>query len=854
MSAFYLPHDIEIITQLCYNHLMIKKTPVIIWEEKLEFVKNHNKTAIFYEGKEYSYKELIAGAKEYASLLDLAKEEKAVIFMENRPELLYAFLGIWDKKGTCVCLDAASKVSEFQYFIEDCTPKYIFVSNNTYDIAKEAINLSGVQTIVLNVDEIDLSKADKEGIIYAPDREAVALILYTSGTTGSPKGVMLTFDNILVNIEGLNKYKMYEPTDRVLALLPMHHIFPLLGSGIVPLQQGATIAFLKELSSQAMVDALKNYKITMMIGVPRLWEMLHKKIMEKINSNKVIKSLFKLCEKLDNKELSKKIFKKVHEGFGGNIRFFVSGGSKLNPEVSRDFKTLGIDVCEGYGLTETAPMISFTPINQVVPGSAGKIMDGVQVKIAEDGEILSKGRNLMKGYYKKPEATAEVIDSEGWFHTGDLGELKNDYLFVTGRKKEMIVLSNGKNINPVEIEQFILSKTDLIEEMVVIEYNSLLTAVIYPNFTKVKEHRVTNIAETLKTGIIDKYNGSTPNYKKILDLKIVQQELPKTKIGKIRRFMVPALLEGKIEEEKEENIPTFEEYKAISDYLTNLKGKKVMSNAHLELDLGLDSLDLVEFIAFVESSFGVTLTEEVLTENPTVIKIAEYLKENSTSLEIKDVDWKKILEKDNFEGLPKSNSMGKLVKALFKPLFSLYIKIEKEGLENSKVTKPTVFVGNHQSFLDGFIFTQSIDNKTLDNTYFLAKVAHFKKGFMSYLGENSNIMLIDINKNLAETLQCAATALRQGKNIVIFPEGTRSRDGEMREFKKFYGILAKELNADIVPFGIKGAYELFPAHRKIPKSGTVKIKFFPRVSSETLPVEDIVKNNFNEIKEWVDKI
>ncbi|MGL4511159.1 lysophospholipid acyltransferase family protein, partial [Cetobacterium sp.] len=251
---------------------------------------------------------------------------------------------------------------------------------------------------------------------------------------------------------------------------------------------------------------------------------------------------------------------------------------------------------------------------------------------------------------------------------------------------------------------------------------------------------------------------------------------------------------------------------------------------------------------------GVTLTEEVLTENPTVIKIAEYLKENSTSLEIKDVDWKKILEKDNFEGLPKSNSMGKLVKALFKPLFSLYIKIEKEGLENSKVTKPTVFVGNHQSFLDGFIFTQSIDNKTLDNTYFLAKVAHFKKGFMSYLGENSNIMLIDINKNLAETLQCAATALRQGKNIVIFPEGTRSRDGEMREFKKFYGILAKELNADIVPFGIKGAYELFPAHRKMPKSGTVKIKFFPRVSSETLPVEDIVKNNFNEIKEWVDKV
>ncbi|WP_047381959.1 AMP-binding protein [Cetobacterium sp. ZWU0022] len=818
----------------------------------MEFVKNHNKTAIFYEGREYSYKELIAGAKEYATMLDLEKEGKAVVFMENRPELLYAFLGIWDKKGTCVCLDAASKVSEFQYFIEDCRPKYIFVSENTYEVAREAVEISGVDTTILNVDKIDLSNANKEGIIYSPDGDAVALILYTSGTTGSPKGVMLTFDNILVNIEGLNKYNMYQPTDRVLALLPMHHIFPLLGSGIVPLQQGATIAFLKELSSQAMVDALKNYKITMMIGVPRLWEMLHKKIMEKINSNKVIKTLFKAAEKVDSKDFSKKLFKKVHEGFGGNIRFFVSGGSKLNPEVSRDFKTLGIDVCEGYGLTETAPMISFTPINQVVPGSAGKIMDGVEVKIAEDGEILSRGRNLMKGYYNKPEATAEVIDTDGWFHTGDLGEVKGEYLYVTGRKKEMIVLSNGKNINPIEIEQWIMSNTDLIEEMVVTEYNALLTAVVYPNFAKVKEHRVTNIAETLKNEVIDKYNGTAPNYKKILDLKIVQQELPKTKIGKIRRFMVTDLLEGKVEIEKEENAPTFEEYVVISEYLSNLKSKKVTSKAHLELDLGLDSLDLVEFMAFVQSSFGVNLTEEILTENPTVIAISEYLKENSEGLEVKDIDWKTILEKESLEGFPKSNCAGKIVKTILKPLFSGYIKIEKETVENLDVNKPTIFIGNHQSFLDGFIFNQSVDNKILDNTYYLAKVAHFQKGFMKSLGENSNVMLIDINKNLAETLQSAATALRKGKNIVIFPEGTRTRDGEMKEFKKFYAILAKELNADIVPFGIKGAYELFPAHRKTPMKGTVKVKFFPKVLPATLTVEEIVEKNSNDIKRWLE--
>ncbi|MGL6066226.1 MAG: AMP-binding protein [Cetobacterium sp.] len=819
----------------------------------MEFVKNHNKIAIIYEGIKYTYKELIAGAKEYASMLDLKKEERAVVFMENRPELFYSFLGIWDKKGTCVCLDAASKVSEFEYFIKDCTPKYIFVSNNTYSVAKEAVEAVNLDTVIFNIDEIDLSKANKEGVIYSPDNDAVALILYTSGTTGNPKGVMLTFDNILVNIEGLNKYNMYEPSDRILALLPMHHIFPLLGSGIIPLQQGATIVFLKELSSQSMMDALKSCKITIMIGVPRLWEMLHKKIIEKINSNKVAKTLFKICGKIQNKDLSKKIFKKVHEGFGGNIRFFVSGGSKLNADISRDFKALGIDICEGYGLTETAPMISFTPINCVVPGSAGKIMDGVEVKIAEDGEILSKGRNLMKGYFNRPEATAEVIDSDGWFHTGDLGEVKGDYLYVTGRKKEMIVLSNGKNINPIEIEQWITSKTDLIEEMVVIEYNSLLTAVVYPNFSKVKEHKITNISETLKNDVIDKYNVKAQNYKKILDLKIIQQELPKTKIGKIRRFMVKDLLDGKVEKEIKETAPTFKEYSIIQKYLSNLKGKSVLSTSHLELDLGLDSLDLVEFIAFVSNSFGVELTEEVLVENPTVLKIAEYLESNSKNISIKDTDWSSILSKDNLEGLPKSNCARKIIKSLLKLPFSTYIKVEKEGVENLNINNPTIFVGNHQSFIDGFLFSHSLSNEILDNTCYLAKVAHFKDGILKSLGENSNVILIDINKNLSETLQTAATALRKNKNIVIFPEGTRTRDGKMIEFKKFYAILAKELNADIVPFGIKGAYEIYPPHKKLPKSGLVKIKFFEKVSSKDYSIEELVDKNFKTIKEWVEK-
>ena len=434
----------------------------------MNFVKDYNKTAIIYDGKRISYSEVIKKSKYFSTLFDIKPQDKVIIFMENRPELLYSFLGTWDKRGTCVCLDASFSGEELVYYLNDSDAKFIYTSNGSQKAVVEGLALSGKtsEVKVINVDEIEVKDIEiKEYILKAPERDDIALMLYTSGTTGNPKGVMLKFDNILVNIEGLDKYKMFISEDIVLALLPMHHIFPLLGAGVVPLAKGATIVFLKELSSQAMVEAFKEHRVTMMIGVPRLWEMLHKKIMEKINSSKVTKAVFKLAEKIESISIRKKIFKKVHEGFGGNVRFFVSGGSKLDPQISKDFLTLGIQVCEGYGMTETSPMISFTPINEIVPGSAGKILPGVEVKISEDGEILARGRNVMAGYYKRPEATAETIDSEGWIHTGDLGELKDEYLYVTGRKKEMIVLSNGKNINPVEIEQWIMANTNLKESV-----------------------------------------------------------------------------------------------------------------------------------------------------------------------------------------------------------------------------------------------------------------------------------------------------------------------------------------------------------------------------------------------------
>ena len=815
------------------------------------FVKDYNKTAIIYDDREYSYKEVILSAKSFSERINIKKEDRVIIFMENRPELLFSFLGIWNKQGTCVCLDGGFSGEELTYYIKDCEPKYIFTSKVNYEAAVKGLELAGMRNSVeiLIVDDIPIDYTGDDLTIEIEDKYFVSLILYTSGTTGNPKGVMLMFDNILINMEGLDEYKMFRTTDRVLALLPMHHIFPLLGAGVVPLGKGSTIVFLKEVSSQAMVEALQKYKITFIIGVPKLWEMLHKKIMEKINGGKITKFIFKLAEKINNKNFSRKIFKKVHDGFGGNIRFFVSGGSKLDPQVSRDFLTLGIDVCEGYGLTETSPMISFTPTDEVVPGSAGKILTGVTVKIADDGEILAKGRNVMKGYYGRPDATAEVIDKDGWFHTGDLGEIKNGLLYVTGRKKEMIVLSNGKNINPIEIEQWIMANTDLIKEMAIMDYEDKLTAVIYPDFYKLHEEGITNITETFKKGVIDKYNKQAASYKKVLDVKIVQEELPKTKIGKIRRFMLKDVINKK--EEKVQNIvePLTEEYKNISAFLKSIKNKPIIPNAHLELDLGLDSLDTVELLSHIEGTFGVKIDEQTFVEYCTVEKLAEYVEKHSNEM-MNDtkMDWKEILSKDTEGTLPKSNGIGKIIKFILKPAFAFFIKVKKEGLENIEKNEPVIFAGNHQSFLDGFIVNQAVPNSVLDKTYYFADIKHFRKGYMKFMGENSNIIFVDINKNLVNSLQMLSKALRSGKNIVIFPEGTRTRDGKINNFKKFFAILSKELNIPIVPFVIDGAYEAYPPSSKYPKGGDVKVKFLEKIYPSDMSYEEITERVYNTIK------
>ena len=823
----------------------------------IKFVTDFNKEAVFYKNKEYTYKDLIREAKYISKVLGIEKGEKVVNFMENRPEFICSFFGIWNSKGVPINIDAGYTAEELEYILTDADPKVIMTSNKNLKVAEEAIKLSGKNIRIINCDEIKSPEDFEvdEYVIYSPEPEDIGVLLYTSGTTGKPKGVVLTFDNLMSNVDAIVEIKMATPKDRLLALLPYHHVLPLSINLLMAIHIGTLVVLIDELSASAILGALQKYKITIVVGVPRLWEMIHKGLMEKIKSSKIANLLFELCKKVKSVTLSKIVFKKVHQALGGNIRYLVSGGAKLDPNIMDDFKVLGIKVLEGYGLTETSPIIAFTRPDDVCIGTVGKTIPGVEVKIADDGELLVKGRNVLKEYYNKPEATKEAKDENGWFHTGDLGKIENGYITIIGRKKEMIVLSNGKNINPIDIENEIAKGSDLIKEIAVMEHNNHLLALVYPDFKLIKERSITNITETLKWDIIDSYNINAPAYRKILEIKIVKDEFPKTKLGKLRRFMLKDILknledggENAHKERPEDPESKTREFQTLAQYIKEEKGENIYPDSHIEIDLGLDSLDIIQLNSFIEKTFGFKIKEEETVDLKVIKDICEYIRKNSKEYHLEKINWSEILKESIDYPLPSSNMIW-LTKIFFAPILKFYLGLKIKGIE--KLSKePRIIICNHVSFIDAFAVQRLFKGDMLKNTYYFAIKKHFDKAGLRFMANHGNIILMDINENLKESLQVSAEVLKEGKNLVIFPEGARTRDGKLQDFKKFFGILSKELNIPVTVLGIDGAYESMPFGSIFPRPAKIKLEVLGEVNPSGLSVEEIVNNSKEIIRVW----
>lgn len=829
----------------------------------IKFLYDRQKTAITYGEQKISYADVIKYVNFYSDFLDIEKGDRSALMMENRPESIFSFFSIWAKKGIAISLDAGYTVDQLAYVLGDSEPKYLFVSNKTKQVAEEANSKLNNNVKIINVDEIDLTtdyKIKQEEFANDSNKD-VAVLVYTSGTTGNPKGVMITYENIETNMAGVRAVDLVNENDVILAMLPYHHIMPLCFTLILPMYMGVPIVLLTEISSATLLKTLQENRVTVILGVPRVWEMLDKAIMTKINQSSLAKFMFRLASKTNSMSIRKMLFSKVHKQFGGHIRLMVSGGAKIDKTILEDFRTMGFRAIQGYGMTETAPIITFNVPGRERSDSAGEVIPDVEVKIADDGEILVKGKNVMKGYYKNETATKEAFDAEGWFHTGDLGRLEGKYLIIIGRKKEMIVLANGKNIDPNDIEAEIIKNTDLIKEIAVTEYNAQLLAIIYPDFEKIQAQQIVNIKDAIKWEVIDKYNVTAPNYKKIHDIKIVKEELPKTRIGKIRRFMLKDLLEDKVEtsdkkvEKKAVEVPSEirEKYDIINKYITERYNKDIDLDSHIELDLGFDSLDIVEFMNFLNSTFEIEIVEQDFVDHKTIsdiIKLVEEKSELTTEKVVEKVDknenLKKIIEGDSNVNLPPSAKYAKVLKFLFTPLFKFYFRYKYSGKENLG-EGAGIIVGNHQSYLDAFMLNNAFTYKELSNNYYIATALHFKSKTMKYLAGNGNIILVDANRNLKNTLQAASKVLKSGKKLIIFPEGARTRDGQLQEFKKTFAILAQELNVPIYPFVLKGAYEAFPYNKKFPKRHDISVQFLEKIESQNKTVEELVEETKNNI-------
>lgn len=449
--------------------------------------------------------------------------EKVCILSENRPEWAWSDYAILSLGAVTVPIYPTLLPKHIEYIINNCDSKLVLVSHEEQfaKLLEIADNLPQVKKFIifdkgnaehselLTLDEIrdlgrqQLEKNPKalEDALKKVKRENLASIIYTSGTTGEPKGVMLTHENFLSNVEASLRALPIQEDKVFLSFLPLSHSFERMVGHFLAMHAGCVIAYAE--SIDAVPQNLQEVKPTHMASVPRLFEKIYARVVESMEAapalrRKIFYWAVKIGKKANNYTLKNKkipgflkmrhnlakklVYSKLRERVGGRIDFFVSGGAPLSREIGEFFSAVGLPIIEGYGLTETSPVLTVNRLELIKFGSVGKALDNVELKIAEDGEIVARGPNIMKGYYKREADTREAIDPEGWFHTGDIGIIDEDgYLIITDRKKNLIVTAGGKNIAPQPIENALTSSRYIEQAVVIGDKRKFCSALIVPS-------------------------------------------------------------------------------------------------------------------------------------------------------------------------------------------------------------------------------------------------------------------------------------------------------------------------------------------------------------------------------------
>lgn len=517
--------------------------------------------------------------------LGVEKGDRVAILSENRPEWAISDFGILKAGAVNVPMFSTLTSAQVGYILKDSGAKIICVST---DEQLEKVNsitqeLPALERIIIYnemEDEIpegvsqfvDVCKLGKESDFQLEsysEEEEIATIIYTSGTTGNPKGVMLTHANFISNYNAAKSLIDVSNTDVLLSFLPLSHVFERLGGHYVPLFSGAKVAYAE--STFTVAQNMQEVSPTVMLSVPRLYETMHDRVLRAVQAGSSLKQkIFHWGVSVGSKVSSaiqqgkrpsailqlkqniadKLVFAKLKTATGGNLRFFISGGAALPQSIAEFFHAAGILILEGYGLTETSPVISLNHPEKWKFGTVGTPIPDIEVKIAEDGEILTRGPHVMKGYFNNDSATAEVIDGEGWFHTGDIGIFDEDgFLKITDRKKNIIVLSNGKNVAPQPIESQLVQSPYVNQIMLLGNERKNIAALIVPNFDALKSWASDNdvdssdISELLKQRAVEQ----------LIQKEIRERLSDFADFEQVRRF---ALLEREFSQEEDEMTPT----------------------------------------------------------------------------------------------------------------------------------------------------------------------------------------------------------------------------------------------------------------------------------------------------------
>lgn len=798
-------------------------------------IEKKEKLAIVFKDKEYTYSDLLKYSTAYQRFFskDGKNPEKILIFADNSPEYFFATYGAIRCGAVVVPVDVTSTLKELAFIINDCRPEILFISSSKKELVAEAVaSVSNFECKVFIDSDIDVQNVDSIEVTPIPEApdDNLLCIIYTSGTTGSPKGVMLSYKNILFNAEAVSKLvPIYREDVNVMVLLPLHHSFPFVGTMIAPMYVGGTVYIADGLTAESIISTLNKGKIGLIIGVPKLYETLAKGIMVKINSSTVGKLMFKLAKRIQSKTFSKKIFKAVHQKFGGHIEHLVCGGAALPDETGIVFKTLGFSVLTGYGMTECAPMISFTRPGKDEIGYSGELLPKLEIRFSEIGEISVKGPNVMSGYYNRPEDTAQIL-KDGWLHTGDIGILDKKGLKITGRIKEIIVTSNGKNINPVELEFELLEKTSVMKEVAVFLENDILQALVVPDLDVVRLKTGFSVDDLLKEEFAQ-YNKGAMTYKRIKKFYIASADLPRTRLGKIQRHLLKGLIPNEERIQNEEVVENLSPvYQSLKTFIESETGKRAAGDSHFEIDLAMDSLTRVALIAYIETAFELTIKENQIDEYATLNKLTSYIEENSSVVKETEISWKEILQhKLEDLKLPKSGFIHWLLDRVIRVGFHLFYRYTAKGTENIP-DGPCIIIGNHRSGFDGVFITSKMKWSIAKRTFFFAKDKHFNFKLAKFLAVRSNVILMNVNTNIRESLQQMSEVLKQGKNVIIFPEGTRAKDKKLKHFRDAFAILSTELNVPVLPVLIKGSELATYKSIRIPKFlSKIELEFQPPV-------------------------